>query len=166
MAYDEVAELKAEIALLKTALGNRDSEVEKLQASLVREKALRQIQLAAKDAGVSKHALNDVLEFYAFRDGKQWALDKDGQAYQLDGDRPAIDDSGDRVTPMVFVRDLKGKAEAEHLFAQAPGSASKTGPNPWIRGPNWNMTEQGRIFKSDPARAKQLAAAAGQKLDI
>jgi hypothetical protein len=32
--------------------------------------------------------------------------------------------------------------------------------NPWTAD-NWNMTEQGKIYTSDPSRAEQLAKAAG-----
>jgi len=40
----------------------------------------------------------------------------------------------------------------------APGSTSAkpTVANPFMKGKNWNLTEQGRIFKEDPARAGRL----------
>jgi len=36
--------------------------------------------------------------------------------------------------------------------------------NPFRKGPGFNVTEQGRIFRTDPALAARLAAAAGAKI--
>ena len=41
---------------------------------------------------------------------------------------------------------------------------SKT-PNPWQKGPGFNLTEQGRIFRSNPQLAASLAASAGVSID-
>jgi hypothetical protein len=38
--------------------------------------------------------------------------------------------------------------------------------NPWKSGDQFNLTEQGRIVRENPALAKQLAAAAGKSLNI
>lgn len=42
------------------------------------------------------------------------------------------------------------------------GGKNPTGgdKNPWAKE-NWNLTEQGKIYKADPARARELARAAG-----
>lgn len=40
------------------------------------------------------------------------------------------------------------------------GGGGGGGGNPWTAA-NWNLTEQGRIYKESPARAEQLAKAAG-----
>ncbi|HPE48709.1 MAG TPA: hypothetical protein PLR76_09935 [Hyphomonas sp.] len=43
------------------------------------------------------------------------------------------------------------------------GGSGDDGDNPWAPG-KVNLTKQGEIFRKDPARAKALAAAAGQKV--
>ena len=67
------------------------------------------------------------------------------------------------------------KESAPHLFKTngqggynpAAGGAGSAGgvTNPWKKE-SFNLTEQGKILKSDPAQEKQLAAAAGVTLPI
>lgn len=45
------------------------------------------------------------------------------------------------------------------------GGGAPTGKNPWAKD-SFNLTEQGNLIKSDPAQAKELAAAAGVTLNI
>lgn len=65
---------------------------------------------------------------------------------------------------------LKPMREASpHLFKNQQGGYSPAGGgNPPANNPfakdTWNMTEQGKIFRENPAQARQLAAAAGVKL--
>lgn len=41
------------------------------------------------------------------------------------------------------------------------GNKDDKTPNPWKKGPGFNLTEQGRIFRSNPQLAASLAASAG-----
>lgn len=72
--------------------------------------------------------------------------------------------------------DLVGELKADPKFGRAFESSGTTGggatqpapgggaaTNPWKKESR-NLTEQGRILKEDPAKAKQLAAQAGVKL--
>ncbi|MFH1036437.1 MAG: hypothetical protein V1806_18220 [Pseudomonadota bacterium] len=43
----------------------------------------------------------------------------------------------------------------------AKGHPLAAGGNPWAPGPGYNLTEQGRLIRTDPERARRLAAAAG-----
>jgi hypothetical protein len=43
------------------------------------------------------------------------------------------------------------------------GDLRKGEKNPWTKD-GWNMTEQGRIFRADPAKAERLAKAAGRHI--
>ncbi|MFZ2870672.1 hypothetical protein [Zavarzinia sp.] len=36
----------------------------------------------------------------------------------------------------------------------------QTPPNPWLPGPGWNCTQQGQVFRQNPALAKQMQAEA------
>lgn len=47
--------------------------------------------------------------------------------------------------------------------ASGQGRTGGGGANPWTHE-NWNMTEQGRIYKENPTKAEQLAKAAGTTL--
>lgn len=67
----------------------------------------------------------------------------------------------------------QAKTSMVHLFEENKGGGSPGGNNPGKAGPSgnnpWkpetrNITEQNEIFKKDPALARKLAAAAGQKL--
>ena len=44
------------------------------------------------------------------------------------------------------------------------GGGTDTGPNPFKEGPTFNMTEQMKLRKTDPAKAKRLAMEAGKVL--
>jgi hypothetical protein len=72
----------------------------------------------------------------------------------------------DVITPEIAVRDLV--PDAPHFFNETAGTqkAGDTGPNPFIRGPHFNLTKQAEILRVDPARAKRLAAEAGIELAI
>ena len=61
------------------------------------------------------------------------------------------------------------KESSPHLFKKAGGYDPAAGgspsgaTNPWKKE-TFNLTEQGRILKQDPAQARELAAAAGVKI--
>lgn len=55
------------------------------------------------------------------------------------------------------------KALADFVLPENEGKRA-TEKNPFRRGPGFNLTEQGRIFKTDPALAARLASAAGTKI--
>jgi hypothetical protein len=42
----------------------------------------------------------------------------------------------------------------------APGGAGKAEPNPFAKGPTWNLTQQSLLLRNDPAKAARLRAAA------
>lgn len=68
----------------------------------------------------------------------------------------------------IFVALGRDQAALDKLLAEKPGDEGKpveTKNNPFKRGsPSFNLTEQGRIFRTDPALAARLARAAGSKI--
>lgn len=76
------------------------------------------------------------------------------------------DEVGAYVKNWIETEDGKFFVEAPRGAGAEGGGTGKRdgGPNPWMDGPTFNMTEQARIYRSDPAKAKRLAAAAGKKL--
>ena len=88
---------------------------------------------------------------------KQGGLDK--FSFDKDGNPTGVDDL---LKPM--------KESSPHLFKAEKGGynpAAGGGPsgatNPWMKD-SYNLTEQGRIYRQDPAQARELAAAAGVKI--
>ncbi len=74
------------------------------------------------------------------------------------------------VTVDGWVKEVHTKSP--HLFGedgeQGDGTGAGTGnsgTNPWAKE-TWNLTEQGRLVRDNPALAKQMAAQAGVTLDI
>lgn len=87
---------------------------------------------------------------------KQGGLDKFN--FDKDGKPIGVDDV---LKPM--------KEASPHLFKTPGGGYTPAGGgnppagNPFAKD-TWNMTEQGKLFRENPAQARQLAAAAGVKL--
>lgn len=160
--FDEVNEqLKTANATLETLKkDNKDNEA--LQAEVTKYKN-RVTELETSAANIQKeYALKDKLKEAGVTDAdyviyKQGGLDK--FSFDKDGKPIGIDDV---LKPL--------KETSPHLFkSQQPGGYNPAGgsgapaSNPFAKE-TWNMTEQGKLLRSDPAQARQLAAAAGVKL--
>ena len=101
------------------------------------------------------------------------AIDPDYLIYKQGGlDKFTFDKDGSPVGVDDVLKPLK--ESAPHLFKTngqggynpaAGGAGSAGSNNPWKKE-TFNLTEQGKILKSDPAQAKQLASAAGVTLPI
>ena len=148
---DKAAELKAAndtIAELKKA-GADNEELQKKIAGY--ETEIKNLKTAA-DNTRKEYTLKDKLKAAGVVDAdyviyKQGGLDKF---------------SFDLLKPM--------KEASPHLFKTEKGGYNPTaggGPsgatNPWMKD-SYNLTEQGRIYRQDPAQARELAAAAGVKI--
>ena len=96
-------------------------------------------------------------------------LDDDGNIVARDADGQQIfNKAGEPLSPNDWVESMT--KDAAHLFDPNEGTGSKggakgggplAGTNPWKKE-TFNMTEQGRILKEDPERARRLAAQAGK----
>lgn len=88
---------------------------------------------------------------------------------EVDGDGNVVTKDGVGVTPgvdpNVWLTDMQPKRP--HWWPESKGGGSKggsgggSGANNPFTAEAWNMTEQGAIARSNPARAEQLAKAAG-----
>ena len=158
---DKAAELKAAndtIAELKKA-GADNEELQKKIAGY--ETEIRNLKTAA-DNTRKEYTLKDKLKAAGVVDAdyviyKQGGLDK--FSFDKDGNPIGVDDL---LKPM--------KESSPHLFKAEKGGynpAAGGGPsgatNPWMKD-SYNLTEQGRIYRQDPAQARELAAAAGVKI--
>lgn len=122
-------------------------------------------QYKGKVASLEKAAENARKEF-ALKEKLAAAgvLDADYVIYKHGGvEKFAFDKEGVPVGIEDVVKPLR--ESSPHLFkGQAgyspAGGTAPTAANPWAKE-TFNLTEQGRIFKENPAQARQMAAAAG-----
>lgn len=146
---------------------DRDALKQRLESKTIGD-ALRK---AGAAQGVRPEAIDDLIArgsgtFKVNENGELIALDSDGET-------PRLNDQGDPFSPSDFVGGLV--KTAPHLFGESKGSntsgstktppSSQSGINPWMKE-TLNVTEQGKIMKENPERAKQLAAKAGKVLVI
>jgi hypothetical protein len=144
--------------------GERDAASHRFTRSVID----RAISDAALAGGVQPHALPDVLN--RSRDAG-WSLNEKGQLIQtVNGVMSFGADGASPLTPKEWVNGAL-KDTAPHFFATPHGINALGGTggggskNPFTKD-GWNMTEQGRIAKENPALAKTLAANAGYKIEF
>ena len=187
---DAVRALQAEKAALEEAKLIKDGEVEKLvekrtkplltemekrlkaaeaqAASLSTQLFEREIERnvveAATQLGLRPSAIPDIKararSVFKIADGAVSAFTQDGQ--------PIFGQDG--VTPLTFDEWVTGQVtDAPHLFESSAGSGasgnaagggSRTGKNPFKAGPDWNLTEQMNLSKTNPSLALRLKAVA------
>ena len=159
--FDEVSgklkEANATIDELKK--DNQDNEELQKQVNQYKTK-MTELETAA--ANIRKeYVLKDKLKEAGVADAdyviyKQGGLDK--FTFDKDGNPIGVDDV---LKPF--------KESFPHLFKSLGGGyVPAGGGNPPASNPfakdTWNLTEQGKLFRENPAQARQLAAAAGVKL--
>lgn len=157
--FDEVNEqLKTANATLETLKkDNKDNEA--LQAEVTKYKN-RVTELETSAANIQKeYALKDKLKEAGVTDAdyviyKQGGLDK--FSFDKDGKPIGIDDV---LKPLKETSPHLFKSQQTGGYNPAGGSGASAS-NPFAKE-TWNMTEQGKLLRSDPAQARQLAAAAG-----
>lgn len=149
------APLERELNEAKTQLTNFQTEVETLKGEKIASTIIGHVRKAAQGAKVVDTAMEDV-ELYATR---LFELDESGRVVARDGVglTPGID-------PAMWLTDLKDKKP--HWFpanmggGAGGGGGQGGGSNPWSDS-NWNMTEQAKILKADPEKAKRMASMHG-----
>ena len=162
--FDEVSgklkEANSTIETLKK--NNTDNEALQKEVTTYKEK-VKTLEEAAANT-VKEYALKDKLKEAGAVDAnyiiyKQGGLDK--FTYDKDGNPVGIDDI---VKPL--------KEASPHLFKTEPGADYKpagrgTHPakNPFAKD-SFNLTEQGKLLKENPAQAQVLAAAAGVTINL
>jgi hypothetical protein len=145
-------------------LGAVTSERDALNARLISIQIDQAVVTEATKRGLRATAMPDITararNTFRLVNGVPQAFESDGQTVRT---------GKDGMTPLSLAEwiDLQ-VAEAPHLFESsvgsgAPGSGSAgAGPrqNPFRKGAEWNLTEQMRLIKTDPALAQRLQAAA------
>lgn len=159
--FDEInGKLKEANTTIETLKkNNQDNEELQKQVNDYKTK-VTQLETAAANTQ-KEYALKDKLKEAGVVDAdyiiyKQGGLDK--FTFDKDGKPIGVDDV---LKPL--------KEASPHLFKIGNGGYNPAGGgNPPAKNPfakeTWNMTEQGKLFRENPAQARQLAAAAGVKL--
>ena len=136
-------------------LAEKDQELEQERTQRRQENIARELSDALEAAGVTRPSLKaGAMELLR----KQTYIDDEGRAVQDTsmGPKPIAE----------AVKAWANTAEGKDYVTQPAGGGARgsgpggnTGPNPWSSG-EWNTTEQARIAREDPERAKRLARAA------
>lgn len=118
------------------------------------------ISAAAIKSGIRDTALDDVL----LRGRGVFSVGDDGSLEARNAKGELITVNNKPLTPELFVSQLRDKYP--HYWPDSSsggargGAGGGLGPNPFEKGPNYSMTEQAKIRRIDPAKAKELEAAA------
>jgi hypothetical protein len=152
------SDLEKQVAGLAT---ERDS----LMSRLVEIEINQGVTLAATKRGLRPTAIPDAVararKVFQLVKGVPMAFEPDGKSVRY---------GRDGVTPLTLDEWAEGLVtEAPHLFESSAGGGAvghnsggvgSVRKNPFKRGPEWNLTEQMRLQKSDPRLAERLKAAA------
>ena len=166
--YDESDE---ENKTLKKAVSDRDKQLEELKKSSgdneALQKQIKELQESNK-AEAKKHA--DELKELRLTNAIKLAVtgkvhDEDMAAALFDRSKLVLSEDGKVAgleEQLKAIKETKGfffKETQRQGYAPAGGSGTGTA-NPFAKD-TFNLTEQGRLFRENPAQAKELAAAAG-----
>ncbi|MDO4696847.1 MAG: hypothetical protein Q4A49_04890 [Neisseria sp.] len=146
-----------EIARLQEAAAAAEARADRFTARVLGDA----VRAAGVEAGIHKTAFEDALA----RAQTAFVLSDDGEAAAKDGV------FGKDGSPLTLKEWFEGMKEAVPHWFPAPQGAGATGvvrqngvKNPWSKE-TWNMTEQGRMYRENPALARSLAAQAGIGID-
>jgi hypothetical protein len=154
-AEDTIASLKKDAENneeIQKKLKDYESQVKTLQAEAVNTAKSYALKAKLKEAG----AIDPDYLIYKQGGLDKFTFDKDNAPIGVDDLLKPLKTS----SPHLFKTEEKGGYDPSAGGAGSPGST-----NPWKKE-TYNLTEQGRILRSDPVQAKQLASAAGITLNI
>lgn len=157
--------LEAESAKAK-ALSDQMSELDAQYVNTILKHNV--VSAAAKEECINPDLIELVLS-------KEVSIEKDDKGipvfnFKDESGEVRLNKDGKPITIAERILEMKDTKEFAPLFAggtNGSGAQPKTKPssvdNPWSKD-GWNITKQGMLIKTDYNAAKQLAAAAGQKI--
>ena len=167
-AVAEKENLEGQIKTLNTTIGDlkkNNADNETLQTTIANLQGELKKQQTASEEIAKTYALKEQLT-------KQGVLDPDYLIYKAGGlEKFNFNKEGKPIGVEDAVKPYKEDATMVHLFKQeqqkSPYNPKNGGAggvtNPFAKD-TFNLTEQGRMLKENPAQAKELAAAAGVTL--
>lgn len=123
------------------------------------------ISLSLRQAAEKSGALPDAIDDIINRASGVFSIGEDNAIEARDKDGNLVTVKGKPLDPVIFIEQLKDSAA--HFWPASEGHGgsgkrfSKNTKNPFKKGPDYNLTEQAKLRKSDPELAEQLKAAAG-----
>jgi uncharacterized coiled-coil protein SlyX len=157
---DRIAELESQTEIQRRRIAELERALAASEAKTTRaviEGHLR--DAVARTPDLHPAAAADVVR-RALESG-QWQLDSQGRLLRLSEGVPDVTAEGEYVSPREWIKGLR--VEAPHLFAQTQQGAGTGQKNPWARDSR-NVTEQMRLYRSNPELARRLAAEHGVKI--
>lgn len=151
----KLAPVQRELDQAKTQLLEKDGVIAGYKDRDVRLSIADSIRVAGKKSGLLDAAIDDAI----LLGERVFSVDEGGSitAKEGVGVTPGID-------PAVWLTEMQPKRP--HWWGPSQGGGAmggkggNVGSNPWSHD-NWNMTEQGRMYKENPTRAEQMAKSAG-----
>lgn len=153
----KLAPVEREKGQLATQLAEAQTKLQTFEARERQRTVHDAMRAAAVTSKIHEHALEDVLLLAE----RVFEIDEAGKVVVKDnvGFTPGI-------SAEVWLTEIQPKRP--HWWPPSQGGGGRGngggngagGNNPWAAD-SWNMTEQGRIVRENPARAKQLAEVAG-----
>lgn len=143
--------------------------VELKEANKGNEELQRKVGEYETEIGKLKKQADDATKTYSLREqlSKQGVLDPDYLIYKVGGlEKFTFDKDGRPVGIEEAVKPYKEDKVMSYLFKQernggyVPHNGGGAMANPFAKE-TFNLTEQGKLLKENPAQAKELAAAAG-----
>ena len=154
---------KAVLADMEKRLQGAEQQASTLSGQLLEKEIDRNVVEAATKLGLRASAIPDIKararSIFKIVGGAVAAVASDGRT-------PVFGQDG--ATPLTFDEWVTRQAvEAPHLFESSAGCGAVghgsggvgQRKNPFRHGPDWNMTEQMRLLKTDPRLAERLKAA-------
>jgi hypothetical protein len=158
-----IDELEQQVLTLQRRLTEAEAKAIRAEEQLGRasvEVAIRDA-IAKSAVPVNPAAMADVIRRAA--QAGEWKEQPGYGLVKMDGLVPSMDTAtGNYTTPSRWLASLA--QEAPHLFAPATGNTDAGVKNPFEKT-SWNLTAQGKLYRENPALAKQLAAQAGVQLE-
>jgi hypothetical protein len=148
------AESMQRIAALEAQLSEANSTAEKLKGTLTQRTISETVREACRANHVRNEAVNDLLSFSA----NELHLADDGTILTHDGqDLDAWIDQCKASRPWAWPVSKGSGARGNEALT----GLIDTGANPFVKGsPDYNLTRQGEILQSNPARAEMLQKSA------
>lgn len=136
---------------LQQTIKDHEATIKKLENDSANTKKEYALKDKLKDLGVTD------ADYLIYKHGgiEKFNFDKDGNSIGLEDTVKPYKES----MPHIFKTD-----KTETHYDPASGGAS-TGANPFAKD-TFNLTQQGKLLKDNPAQAKELASAAGVTLNI
>ena len=166
-AINEIVEtrLKTRVAPIEREnkqLRTSNEELTTQVSGFVAKERRRQIQDAVRSAATELKVLPAAVEDALLYGDRILTITEDNQIVVNE------EQDGAGLSAKDWLADMKQKKP--HWWGTSSGGGASgnrgglgSGSNPWAKG-SWNLTEQGRIYREDPARAESLAKAAGSRI--